>query len=108
MNIEKLIHLSDCRIWDFLDGPYGGLLEKNEGVDFTGSNFNIFILDLFQGKLPHILCEKYVKNKKLDIKFIPSLILDSNIVAYLNQFILKKLNAGMNAVVLKFFIIYNT
>jgi hypothetical protein len=54
---------------------------------FNANNKTLTIIDPLCGKLPYIFSNKYFNNESLDVKYIPTIILDSNIASDLHQFV---------------------
>lgn len=56
--------------------------------DFNAGSVSISILDQFNGRKPYLLNYKFlVKREQINIKFIPTIILDSNLINLLKGYI---------------------
>lgn len=79
----------------------------NKCTDFTDDNFSISIIDQFAGQIPFLLTKETLL-KQVTVKFVPMVLLDSNVLSNLHLFITQpaRLNSSQRIVIrglLKFF-----
>jgi hypothetical protein len=85
-DIKRRILESDptYRVWEF-GKP------SNFGPDFQSGDFTVSIIDLFGGKIPRLISYETIMGY-MPLPLIPTVLLDSNIMALLNDYVLHPQN----------------
>lgn len=73
-------------IFDIKDSPYHNSYCE-ESFKFVSNKEELGILDFYKGKLPAILNKEFLKSGKLDVYHYVTIILDSNVLNALNQYV---------------------
>lgn len=74
----------DARIWVFPSDEPSQFLDGDK--IFSCGDTSICIIDHYWGRAPWLLNHEYAQGGKIEVKYVPTVILDSHIVSYLRDY----------------------
>jgi len=79
-----MAHVSPC-VWDISSSPYDSPFLT--GTRLFGENKPVHLVDQFRGKRPSLFNKEFQQNGTLELKFYPTVVLDSNVADALDLFV---------------------